>query len=152
MLFGKKIINWKKDIKPDFIVGGDTPYLLRWYLIPRNPFLNIYLHCFKSSDINREFHDHPWSSLSYIIQGMYSEITDVGHRIYKEGQYILRIRADVPHRIELIDGECWTLFVTSFRYRNWYFYCRDENGNRRMVPWEQYVDSRDKGKSGKGCG
>lgn len=29
---------------PDFIIGGkDTPYMLRWWIIPRNKWFNIYL-------------------------------------------------------------------------------------------------------------
>ena len=33
--------------KPDFVIGGhDDPYMLRWWIIPRNRFFNIYLHKF----------------------------------------------------------------------------------------------------------
>lgn len=29
---------------PDFIIGGrENPYLLRWFVIPRNPLCNIYV-------------------------------------------------------------------------------------------------------------
>lgn len=33
--------------KPDFVIGDPAnPYLLRWYVIPRNKVFNIYLHKF----------------------------------------------------------------------------------------------------------
>ena len=55
------ILNWAKARKPDFIIGGhDAPYLLRWWLIPRNRFFNVYVHQFLRSDDDRALHDHPW--------------------------------------------------------------------------------------------
>ena len=46
---------------PDFVIGGsDNPYLLRWFLIPRNPVFNVYLHKFMRSDDDRALHTHPW--------------------------------------------------------------------------------------------
>jgi hypothetical protein len=39
---------------PDQVIGGrERPYMLRWYLIPRNRFCNIYLHHFLRSDDDR---------------------------------------------------------------------------------------------------
>jgi hypothetical protein len=35
---------------PDFIIGGhERPYLLRWFVIPRNPIINVYFHAFRRS-------------------------------------------------------------------------------------------------------
>jgi hypothetical protein len=153
MGFGEKIINWKRVTTPDFIVGAkDNPYLLRWHLIPRNPFLNIYLHCFKTSDQNREMHCHSWPSLSIILDGIYSDLTERGHTIHKKGDWIFRLNGNVPHRIELIDGFAWTLFFTGPRYREWGFWCRDGKGGKRFVPWQEYTDRRDSGLPGAGCG
>jgi hypothetical protein len=46
-----KLINFSATKDPSFVVGGHVdPYLYRWYLIPRNKFLNIYLHKFLRSD------------------------------------------------------------------------------------------------------
>jgi len=137
---------------PDFIVGNpDKPYLLRWHLIPRNPFINIYLHCFKDSDQNREMHDHPWCALSVILKGMYGDHTENGFTILKAGDWQFRLNAFKAHRIELIDGECWSLFMTGPRFRNWGFICRNDIGQKRWVPWEKYCDARDRGQVGNGC-
>jgi len=50
-----RLIAVGQDRRPDFVIGGDArthdvAYLLRWYLIPRNPLFNAYLHLFLRSD------------------------------------------------------------------------------------------------------
>ena len=49
--------DWFKTLisgKPHFVIGGaDDPYMLRWYLIPRNRRFNIYLHKFLRDDDDR---------------------------------------------------------------------------------------------------
>lgn len=60
--------------RPHFIIGGtDRPYLLRWFLIPRNRWFNIYLHKFCRDDDDRALHDHPWWFVSIMLQGSYVE-------------------------------------------------------------------------------
>jgi hypothetical protein len=64
--------------EPDLYIGGkDDPYLLRWYLIPRNRFFNVYLHKIVRSDDDRALHDHPWWWLSVMLKGRYAEVTRV---------------------------------------------------------------------------
>ena len=61
-------------LEPHQVIGdGDTPYLRRWYIIPRNPVLNVYLHQFLRSDDDRALHDHPWWFASLILKGGYYE-------------------------------------------------------------------------------
>ncbi|HET6807233.1 MAG TPA: hypothetical protein VFH59_17490 [Frateuria sp.] len=61
---------------PDFLVGGqDNPYLKRWWVIPRNPLFNIYLHQFLRDDDDRALHDHPWPWCSIVLRGEYTEVT-----------------------------------------------------------------------------
>ncbi|MGH3970512.1 MAG: hypothetical protein ACRDTV_20930, partial [Mycobacterium sp.] len=63
--------------KPHEIIGDlEAPYLLRWYLLPRNRHLNIYLHHFHRSDDPDVLHDHPWDFVSILIAGRYIEITE----------------------------------------------------------------------------
>ena len=117
---------------PDVIIGND--YLRRWYIIPRNRWFNIYLHCFKRSDDDRALHDHPWWSLSVLLasDGELVEIEeqyqfpDTGEIFYSSGR---RIRRFVPylrsprkiHRMVLMADEAWTLFITGPVVRNWGF-------------------------------
>lgn len=116
----KKLFTFKRP--PDFAIGGwDDPYLLRWYLIPRNPFFNIYLHKFLRDDDDRAMHDHPWHSLSIVLKGKYIEhINEVktrkGKRLGVWLEYTIRTRvsgnivfrkATHKHRIELYRyGQC----------------------------------------------
>lgn len=114
---------------PDLIVGTEhDPYLRRWWLIPRNRFLNVYLHCFHRSDDDRALHDHPWWSLSLLLHGRYVEQTiavgGIHHRCaYHAGAWRWR-SAKFSHRVEIVPGErCWTLFITGPVIREWGFHC-----------------------------
>jgi hypothetical protein len=140
--------------KPDFVIGGDeNPYLKRWFVIPRNPVCGAYLHQFLRSDDDRALHDHPYTfNCSILLQGEYVEHTiEIGgihrrdHR--KAGDHKFRL-GPAPHRIELISGECWTLFLTGPRYREWGFHCVD----RGFVPWYIFTKADKPGEIGIGCG
>jgi hypothetical protein len=149
---------------PDFIIGGaDDPYLLRWWLIPRNPVFNVYLHCFVRSDDDRALHTHPWLfNLSWLLRGQYREWST-------ETRFDDRIAGDVKfrwgaaaHRVELFRAglavgnapprpvgrpmPCWTLFVTGPRVRQWGFLCP-----QGFVHWKRFTATGDKGAIGQGC-
>lgn len=60
--------------QPHQVIGGlDDPYLRRWYVIPRNPWLNVYVHHFLSSDDDRALHDHPWWFVSLMLRADHEE-------------------------------------------------------------------------------
>jgi hypothetical protein len=136
---------------PNITIGpADSVYLLRWYLIPRNKWLNAYLHHFKRSD-DDTMHDHPWWNISLILQGEYTEQTDwfgaIIKKVYVAGDIKFR-NASKPHRIELHAGPCWSLFITGPKIREWGFTCP-----RGWVPWYEYVQRTEHGnKVGRGCG
>lgn len=135
---------------PDFIIGGkEDPYLKRWWVIPRNPIFNIYLHEFLRSDDDRALHDHPWVNCSILLEGSYVEHMILAGGVhtakpYKRGDIKFR-RAKTAHRIE-IDQPCWTLFITGPTIRSWGFHC--EKGWRH---WRIFTSERDKGSIGLGC-
>lgn len=137
---------------PDVTIGGEAdPYMRRWWLIPRNRFFNIYLHRFLRSDDDRALHDHPWWNVSVLLEGRYVEHTIAagGINVMTErcaGQWKVR-RAAAAHRIELIDGPCWTLFITGPRLREWGFHCR-----RAWVHWKDFTKPENPGEVGRGCG
>lgn len=154
---------------PDFIVGGtERPYLLRWWLIPRNRWLNVYLHKFVRDDDDRSLHDHPWRSLSIVLRGGYYDLTHgpdgtLCRRWYGPGAVVAR-SATAAHRVELlrraepfasgptmridrlVEIPAWTLFITGPRVREWGFWCP-----QGWVPWQQFVSRDDGGAVGKGC-
>lgn len=151
----------KASRKPDFIVGGEErPYLLRWWLLPRNPFFNVYLHEFRRSDDDRALHDHMYANASLLLDGWYIEHTIDQGGIHREtlrivGNIVIRLSGKKAHRIEIVEGDygqtprhCTTLFVTGPRYREWGFHCPQ----RGWVHWKDFTDTRDHGSIGKGCG
>lgn len=122
----------KNPFKPKRIGTG---YLLRWHLIPRNRWFNIYLHKFVGDDDERACHDHPWWSLSIRLKGRMIEnyiehvpfqISDGGISLNHERlapRFCFR-HAGFAHRLELINKPCWTLFITGPRKREWGFHCK----------------------------
>lgn len=137
---------------PDFVIGGtESPYLMRWWLLPRNRFFNVYLHKFCRSDDDRALHDHPWCWASLLLWGEYTEHTiDAGgihhRRIYSAGS--LRAHGGKhAHRIELHAGPVWTLFITGPRVREWGFHCPAQG----WIPWQRFTAPGDSGRTGPGC-
>ena len=132
---------------PDFIIGSrDNPYLHRWYVIPRNMRFNIYLHHFLRSDDDRALHDHPWWNISFLLSGRYIEVTPKGRFLRKRFAVVFR-RATASHRVELIDGPLWTLFITGPKVREWDFWCP-----RGWRHWRDFVSNTPGGNEiGRGC-
>ena len=134
---------------PDFVIGEpDAPYMLRWYVIPKNRYFNIYLHKVLRDDDDRALHDHPWFNLSIILRGGYIEyLSDRRPKVRRPGQIIFR-RPERAHRLALRAGRpSWSLFLTGPHRRTWGFYCP-----KGWVPWKEFVDLREGGnKRGAGC-
>ena len=138
---------------PDFVIGGDDdPYLLRWFVIPRNPIFNVYLHRFCRSDDDRACHDHPWPNASHLLRGEYTEHTipqgGINRReVLRAGVWRVRWSGALAHRVELHAGECVTLFLTGPRYREWGFHCPDKG----WVHWRDFTGDREGKTVGAGC-
>lgn len=118
---------------PDFVVhknheGDDVEdvYLNRWYLLPRNIYCNAYLHEFLRSDWDRHLHDHPWQSLSLCLSGRAIEhyrLSETGRtcaRPVQAGDVIYR-PINLAHRIEVVEGPLYTIFITGPVMREWGF-------------------------------
>jgi len=98
----------------------DNIYLRRWYVIPRNPLFNIYLHQFLRSDDDRALHDHPWLNVSYVLRGSYYEQTIAAGGVHSRtlrsaGMFAFR-RARQAHRVELL-REGKERFVSTMKTR-----------------------------------
>lgn len=138
----------KPDREPDFKIGpADDPYMLRWWIIPRNDHFNIYYHQILHDDDDRALHDHPWDSLSFMVKGGVREITESGPRLIWPGEVTFR-EAKMAHRLELVEGEpAETLFITGPRVREWGFHCP-----KGWLHWRQFVNPDAEGEVGRGCG
>lgn len=130
---------------PDFVIGDD--YLRRWYVVPRNPWQNVYLHDIRRSDDDRALHDHPWPNTSVLIAGCYIEHTPEGQVLRSAGDIVHR-QAETLHRLEIIPGKrAISLFVTGAKIREWGFACP-----QGWVPWQDFCAPGDSSKIGRGCG
>lgn len=148
---------------PDFVIGRTgSPYMNRWYVIPRNRLCNIYLHEILRSDDDRALHDHPWFNASVVLKGGYREVMPASRPSNDwplppqwstwraPGSIVLR-RPTAAHRLEIDEGPtgqpCWSLFVTGPNVRTWGFWCP-----RGWRPWQKFVDMSNTGAVGPGCG
>ena len=109
--------------RPDKVIGSD--YLSRWYVLPRNPLFNIYLHQVSGSDPDEHLHDHPWLfNYSLVLQGCIREIRSGDSRDLPRGSLTGRLGRS-PHRLLLLSDRALTLFVTGPKWRRWGFYTDD---------------------------
>lgn len=150
MKFHDGIIDRFSRRAPDICIGGEQdPYMRRWYVIPRNRFFNIYLHNIVRSDEDRALHDHPWWSLSLCLRGGMLEL-DAANKLpvpIVAGEWRLR-SANYAHRLVVdSDDDCWTLFITGPRLRDWGFHCP-----RGWVRWQDFTAGANGELVGKGCG
>lgn len=143
-------LNWLKILfsgKPHFIIGGkENPYMLRWFLLPRNKWFTIYLHKFLRDDDDRALHDHPWNFLSFMLKGSYDEVTDNGIVSRTSPSFAFR-RAEHRHRVILTSDHCWTIVIRGKVIREWGFWCP-----KGFVHWKDFTASDDAGAIGRGCG
>jgi hypothetical protein len=154
---------------PHQIIGpANNPYLFRWYVIPKNPWLKVYVHKFMRSDDERALHDHPWSFVSVILRGGYVEVSETADykttMLCRTSLFDLRSPfwrrciayrpAIYRHQVKLpiesgVEQSCWTLIITGPHVRTWGFWCpargtRGERIGEWFVPWQQWGDA--------GCG
>lgn len=137
---------------PDFVIGeADRPYMLRWWIIPRNRWFNVYLHEIRRSDDDRALHDHPWVNCTIVLDGGYLEHTiaagGVHRRIKRQAGAIKLRRSIAAHRLE-VSEPATTLFITGPRWRSWGFHCPDTGWRH----WEDFTATDDYGQIGRGCG
>lgn len=160
-------IDWvKENVR---IIGNN--YMTRYFIIPRNPWFNIYLHRYTGSDDDRALHDHPWRSVSFLLKGELQEHSKTDHfdthksvnrehtyysgerfgtcettRITAVYRFLPKFRsAKYTHRIELMSDTAWTLFFTGPKIREWGFHCP-----KGWVHWRQFTD-RSGNNIGRGC-
>jgi len=158
------IWNWFKrwlSGQPHFVIytkdqkGVIRPQLLRWWVLPRNilPW-NVYLHLVIGSDDLRHLHDHPWPTMSILLFGDLRErrlLATTGNQAITKDYKIPWLRpvfrtAEQAHSLFLGDKNkaAMTLFFMGRKKRKWGFYDADQGF--KWVPWDVFVDARDKGK------
>lgn len=114
------------------IQRADRPYLIRYFAAGWSPHNKrsgpaLFLHHFLASDPLGEVHSHPWEfSASIILVGGYREYRCTGTgsveeaRTFRPGDINVILPTD-RHRIELLEADCWTLFLAGSFERDWAF-------------------------------
>lgn len=132
------------------IPGADgSTYLERHTLVDFGHAVGrVYLHHFHRGDEDRELHNHPWYGLSWILVGGYREER---RRWAPEGEHVVtrdvrpgQLNVLFPftfHRVDLLDGPCWTLFLTGPVVQSWGFWNRTTG---RYLPWREFVRKKEK--------
>lgn len=82
--------------------------------------LHIRLHKIKDVDRTNLYHNHPFNYISIILKGGYTEsyINKGEIKTQKYNRFsIINRRHDIYHRIDKINGETITLFITFGKYK-----------------------------------
>lgn len=147
---------------PDLAIGPRSdPQTARWHLwLPkwmRDRKFQLVLHRWYRSDSDRALHDHSGDNISILLTGRYREWLSHSWEPKKARVRLPFIpyfrKGERPHRIELLDGPMWTLWLRWPPRREWGFWCP-----RGWKHWSQYLaekgDYYKNGTStvGPGCG
>ena len=114
-----------------FLIGLDGDlYLWRLSLIT-TPWFSVKLHRIFRPDRQRDLHDHPWTFLSIILFGSYTEDTPGG---VKRRRWWNWKRAEDSHSIKTVSrSPVWTLVFCGPRRRVWGFHTP-----KGWVSWKDY--------------
>lgn len=143
--------------------AGLSPYLSRYYVLggardnedgdaetQRAPWelLNLYLHHFHRGDDDLALHNHPWSwSVSLVLAGGYREERRDDTRP-RGADVVLRdvpplsfnvIRGTDFHRVELLEDDCWSLFLAGPKVSSWGFWDRTTG---ETLGWREFINRR----------
>ncbi len=130
----------------DIGAEGD-PYLDRLRLV-QTPLFGIYLHHIHRPDKDPDPHDHPWSFVSVVLAGGYTETVwpDKTRRFRSadrtRGRWSARrMSRRAAHIITSCDGPLWTLVITGPRRGGWGFWEPAGGGSVQgaFVPWREYM-------------
>lgn len=131
----KMLIECKKN-------NGVVPYLFRLRII-QTPWFGIYLHDIFEPDGDRDPHNHPWSFISIILRGSYTELVypfpekAIGSNLFYEEHWkrfsFHRMGRESAHRITEASPGLKTLILTGPRRGNWGFFTP-----QGFMEWQDY--------------
>lgn len=134
-------------------INGE-PYLERYYMGTVQG-RQIWLHRFVRDDAERHVHDHPWTALSIILTGGYTEqvaslvtsgraparSTLLTRQHDRLAPTINLIGASRMHRIMSVKPDTWTLMIVGPRHgKGWFFYSQTPDGVRARQPFSSTPD------------
>jgi hypothetical protein len=117
-----------------------TDYLVRLRIV-QTPWFAVYLHDIHKDDGDRAPHNHPWSFLSVVLRGYYTEKlypapVDRPHRYVRQTHRagsVHRMGRESAHRIVDAAPGLKTLILTGPRQSSWGFFV-----NGHHIDWADY--------------
>lgn len=117
-----------------------TDYLVRLRMV-QTPWCGVYLHDIHKDDGDRSPHNHPWSFLSIVLRGRYTErvysnpLDNPGHYVEKTHRScsVHRMGRVAAHRITYATPGLKTLILVGRRRASWGFFV-----DGRYVDWSDY--------------
>lgn len=143
-----RLIHWlasklqRRDIPNEY---GDI-YLERYRILGWMPGaktrlpIGVYLHRIRLADSDPALHSHPWKwALSFVLSGRYNEERRLADDrvVTRRVRWLNWLRGESFHRIDSLDGEVWTLFITGPKAGSWGF-----RVNGETVPWRERLKQR----------
>lgn len=127
------------------IKGRDgSAYLTRYTLanFGKRSF-RVYVNHFHRSDEDHELHNHPWQwAASLILSGGYCEERRTDHGVdpivFSPGMVNL-IGPNTFHRVDLLTGDAWTLFIAGPVVQSWGFWDR---ASEAFTPWREFIAAK----------
>lgn len=118
------------------------PYLVRLRIV-QTPWFGVYLHDIYEPDADRDPHDHPWSFVSIVLRGSYTERLHTAPRVdltqWRTNTWrrfsAHRMGRDTAHRITQAAPGLKTLVLVGRRRGDWGFFTEPWGG---WVQWQQY--------------
>ena len=115
-------------------LGLDScPYLIRWRF--ETPWGSIRLHHWLSQDDPRHRHDHPWSFVTFVLKGGYTDLSPAGDQHLRAPAVQYR---DATHQHTVVPdkGGAWTIIVTGPKIRKWGFWVDGKFKSRIKYFWK----------------
>lgn len=141
---------WGK-VKLVISVAGSV-YMTRWGV--RSPFCGIYLHRFERGDADPYVHDHPWSFVSFVLRGGYTEVVRDNFTHELRERHVKRInvkrRDDAHYVVKLDRTPTWTLVFVGRRRRTWGFWVPMNNYYNSPVARSEWIEFEDFNANGLG--
>lgn len=137
---GQRSPRWAMNAKMAIPCRDGIPYLFRRRLI-QTPWFGVYLHDIFEPDADRDPHNHPWSFLSIVLRGSYTEtlhtlpyvLLDATREQTWKRWSVHRMGRETAHRISYAAPALKTLIITGPRRSNWGFFTDDS-----FVAWQEY--------------
>lgn len=99
----------------------ECPYAYRWVF--NFGLFSIRIHKWIRSDDKRYFHDHPWSFITFVLKGSYTDVSP--NKKDDLNRWSIRYRKSThKHYVKVKKGGALTLLVTGPQTKNWGFWIK----------------------------